>query len=366
MRLGLTSAAGLLGAALLLGPPGALALDLSQPEIKKFIAEVVQRDHLKRAWVAKVLGAAEIKPSIVEAMSKPAEHVRPWFEYRRVFITERRIHDGREFMSAHRAELEAAAADTGVPAAIIAAIVGVETSYGRILGSYRVVDALATLSFAYPPRAAYFRGELEQYLLLVREAKFDPLKAIGSYAGAMGACQFMPRSYREFAVDGNHDGRIDLWNSWPDIIASVAHYFVVHGWRPGQPIAASAELWYPDIEDLPSGRIELTSRVDALRAKGLLFESTLPADAPAVFIALRDVDRPAYRIGFHNFWVITRYNHSSMYALAVAELAAAIAVPDEHDAPAAGKPAAPVPVRSLDPDAELPHHGAASAHGGAP
>jgi membrane-bound lytic murein transglycosylase B len=326
MRARLSRAA--LGALLAIAlPRPASALDLAQPDVREFVEQVVEHDHLPRAWVENVLAAAEPKPAIIEAISKPAEHVRPWFEYRAVFLTERRIREGREFVVAHAPELAAATRDSGVPGEIIAAIVGVETSYGRIMGSYRVVDALATLAFGYPPRASYFRGELEQFLLLAREARFDPLKALGSYAGAMGACQFMPRSYRAFAVDANGDGRIDLWSSWPDIIASVAHYFAVHGWRAGEPVAAVADLWNPDVEELPSGRVDLNASIEALRAKGLSFGTPLAADAPAVFVALRDADSPEYRVGFHNFWVITRYNHSAMYALAVADLAAAIAAP---------------------------------------
>jgi len=334
----------LLLAVLALGAsPAARALDLNDPQVKGFIDEVVARDHLKRAWVRRVLGAAEMRPPVVEAMTRPAERVRAWFEYRAIFLTDKRIRDGREFVQAHRAELDAATRDTGVPGEIIAAIVGVETSFGRIMGNYRVVDSLSTLAFGFPARSAFFRSELEQFLLLAREAKFDPLAVQGSYGGAMGAPQFMPSNYRSLAVDGDHDGKIDLWNSWPDIIASVAHYFAFHGWIAGEPAVASADLWDPDVEDLPTGRLDLNSTVGALRAKGLDFATSLPADAPAVFLALRNAAGPTYRIGFHNFWVITRYNHSALYALAVTELAQALAAP----APAAE--AAPAPASAVPP-----------------
>ena len=314
----------LLAVALFAGAP-ARALDVKRADVKAFIEEVSARNHLKKSWVTQVLRAAEVRPAVIEAMNRPAERVRAWFEYRAIFITERRIRDGRDFVAAHRVELAAASRDTGVPGEIIAAIVGVETSFGRIMGSYRVVDALATLGFEYPARGAFFRGELEQFLLLAREAKFDALSVTGSYGGAMGAPQFIPSSYRAFAIDGDGDGRVDLWRSWPDIIASVAHYFSAHGWQTGEPVVADATLWDPDIEGLPAGRLDLTDRVDTLRARGVLFDTTLAADAPAVFLALRDTSAPTYRVGFHNFWVITRYNHSSMYALAVAELAQALA-----------------------------------------
>jgi membrane-bound lytic murein transglycosylase B len=313
----------------------AAALDVKRPDVKAFITEVSARNHLKRSWVTKLLRAAEIRQPILDAMSKPAEHVRSWYEYRAIFVTERRIREGREFMQAHRAELDAVATRTGVPAEYVAAIIGVETYYGRILGSYRVLDALATLTFEYPARAPLFRSELEQFLLLSREAKFDPLKVQGSYGGAMGAPQFMPSSYRSFAVDGDGDGRIDLWGSWPDIFASVAHFFIVHGWRPGEPVVAPAELWYPGVEGLPAGRLELNETVGSLRAKGVLFQTGLPPETAAVFLALRESDGPGYRVGFHNFSVITRYNRSNLYALAVTELAAALAAPPPATAAAA-------------------------------
>jgi membrane-bound lytic murein transglycosylase B len=275
-----------------------------------------------------VVASAELKPAIVEAMSKPAERVLQWSGYRKIFLTEQRIRDGREFYAAHRVLLEDVAERTGVPGELVAAIVCVETSYGTKMGKYRVLDALATLAFDYPARAAYFRGELEQFLLLTREAGVNPLTATGSYAGAMGAPQFMPRSYRAFARDGDKDGRIDLWTDWPDIIESVAHYFVEHGWRRDEPAVAHAQLFDPDVEDLPGNRLELIQTLGALRAKGVEFATALPDEAKGMFIALRDADGPTYRVGFHNFWVITRYNHSPMYALAVCELALAItAVP---------------------------------------
>jgi membrane-bound lytic murein transglycosylase B len=317
--------------------PSAAAIDVERPEVKAFIDEVVARDAFDRTRVRKLLAAAETKSAIIDAMNRPIERARPWFEYRALFVSEKRIADGREFYAAHRALLEDVSRRTGVPGAIIAAIVGVESNFGAIPGHWRVLDALATLAFDYPPRAAYFRGELEQFLLLAREAKFDPLKVTGSYAGAMGAPQFMPGSYRSFALDGDGDGRIDLWNDWPDIVESVAHYFVTHGWHPGEPVFTTAGLFDPDVEDLPSGHLEFNHTVASLAAKGVLFTSSLPADAPALFVALQDADGPVYRVGFHNFWVITRYNRHAVYALAVAELAAAI----DGAEPAARAAAAP-------------------------
>ena len=319
-------------------PGAAAAVDLKRPEVRSFIAEVVARDHFKRAWVRKLLAAAESRPAVIEAITRPAEHVRPWFEYRALFMTDKRIREGAEFYTAHRVLLDEVAARSGVPGAIVAAIVGVETSYGRLTGRFRVLDALATLAFDYPPRAAYFRGELEQLLLLAREKGVDPLTATGSYAGAMGAPQFMPRSYRTFAVDGDRDGKVDLWGDWPDIVESVAHYLAANGWRRDEPVFAPAELRYPDVEELSSGKLELGSSVDSLQRKGVEFETTLPPEARTLFVAQRGADGPSYGVGFNNFWVITRYNRSSMYARVVSELADAIL-----QAVAAGS-AAPAPV----------------------
>jgi membrane-bound lytic murein transglycosylase B len=310
--------------ALIVVATGARAVDVKRPEVQSFVDEVATKNHLDRAWVEQIVAAAESKPAIVDAMKKPAEHVLQWHEYRKIFITEERIRQGREFMSEHARLLAETSARTGVPGEIIAAIVGVETAYGRKTGRYRVLDALATLAFDYPPRAAFFRGELEQFLVLSRDAGFDPLKATGSYAGAMGAPQFMPSSYRSFARDGDRDGRIDLWADWADIVESVAHYFVAHGWHTGEPVFAVADLENPDVEGLPGTRLDPTLGLDALRNLGVVFSGTVADADKATFIALRNVDQPAYRVGFHNFWVITRYNHSAMYALAVAELAALI------------------------------------------
>ncbi|MBS0395508.1 MAG: lytic murein transglycosylase B, partial [Proteobacteria bacterium] len=318
------AAAELLAAALAtlaaLAAPPAAALDLARPEVRAFVNEVAARDGLERRWVARIVRAAESKPSILEAMGRPAERVKPWYEYRAIFLTEKRIQDGRAFYAEHRALLDDVEARTGVPGELITAIVGVETSYGRLTGRYRVLDALATLAFDYAPRAHFFRGELEQFLLLCREAHVDPLRASGSYAGAMGAPQFMPSSYRQYARDGDHDGRIDLWNDWADIVESVAHYFVAKGWQRGGPLVATADLWYPDVEGLTANRLELAETVASLRARGVELDATIDDGTPAMFLALREPDAPTYRVAFHNFWVITRYNHSAMYALAATEL----------------------------------------------
>lgn len=310
---------------LMAGAQPARALDLSREEVRGFVADLQQRHGMQRAWLEDLLADAADQPRIVELMSRPAERVRPWHEYRAHFLTEQRIAEGARFWDTHRARLAAAERATGVDAAIIVAIIGVETFYGRITGGFRVLDALATLAFDYPPRSGYFRGELEQFLLLIREERVDARQVKGSYAGAMGAPQFMPRSYRAYAVDGDADGRRDLWGSWDDVIASVANYLAVHGWRAGEPATAPAELWYPDEAVLVAGSIQANETVQSLRDKGLSFDSRLAAAAPAVFIGVAGSSGPELRAGFHNFAVITRYNRSVLYALAVEELGGAIA-----------------------------------------
>lgn len=321
-------------ALMLVAPARVGALDLQRSDVREFIDDVVKRDHFERAWVENILASAEIKPVIVDIMKKPAEHVLQWSDYRRIFLTEERIRQGREFLAEHGPLLADVYSRTGVPAEIIAAIVGVETSYGRKTGHYRVLDALATLGFDYPPRAVFFRGELEQFLLLAKEAGIDPFKATGSYAGAMGAPQFMPRSVRSFAKDGDHDGKIDLWTNWRDIAESVAHYFVAHGWRQGEPVYLDATLEDPDVEDLAANRLDSASTLTDLAEKGVTFDGTLPGDREGLLLALRSGDAPVYGVGLHNFVVITKYNHSPMYALAVTQLAAALRAPaDPVEAP---------------------------------
>ena len=303
-----------------------LAIDAGRDDVRVFIDEMAQQHGLDRAWVGQLLGAATSQARIIELMNRPAERTKPWHEYRDHFLTEQRIALGLEFWSAHRDRLAEVEARTGVPARVIVGILGVETFYGRITGSYRVLDALSTLAFDYPPRASYFRGELEQFLLLSREEDVAPLTVKGSYAGAMGYPQFMPRSYRAYAVDGDGDGRRDLWTSWDDVIASIANYLAGHGWRAGEPVLAAADLpWPDDATGLVAGSIRADETIGSLRSKGLVFDSPLPDDAPALFIEVAGSAGPERLAGFHNFAVITRYNRSVLYALAVEELGSTVA-----------------------------------------
>jgi membrane-bound lytic murein transglycosylase B len=302
----------------------AVAIDLSRDDVRAFAVEMEQKHGFDRAWLDKLLRQAESLPRIIELMSRPAERVKPWHEYRAHFLTEQRIEQGARFWEDHRARLAEVECRTGVPARVIVSILGVETFYGRITGKIRVIDALATLAFDYPPRSSYFRAELEQFLLLTREEQVDPLVVTGSYAGAMGYPQFMPRSYRAYALDGNGDGRRDLWSSTDDAIASIANYLAAHGWRAGEPVVAAAQLEFPDAEGLVAGGIVTDETVGSLRAKALQFDTVLGDDAPALFIDVAGNGGPELRVGFHNFAVITTYNRSVLYALAVNDLSEAI------------------------------------------
>jgi membrane-bound lytic murein transglycosylase B len=310
--------------ALLAAAPPAAALDGNREDVREFMQEMLRKHGFDEAWLAGVIGAAESQPKIIERMSRPAEQVMPWHRYRDHLLTDERTAAGVEFWTAHRARLAEVERSTGVAQHVIVGILGVESYFGRMTGRDRVIDALATLAFDYPPRGAYFRAELEQFLLLVHEEQVDVSTALGSYAGAMGSAQFMPRSYRAFAVDGDGDSRRDLWGSWDDVIASVANYLAKHGWRAGEPVAAPASLWFPRADELVPGKLAPDTTVKALRDRGLSFDTSLDGKAPAFFISVAGDQGPELRAAFHNCGVITRYNRSVMYALAVHDLGSRI------------------------------------------
>jgi membrane-bound lytic murein transglycosylase B len=336
----------------LAGSQPAAAISTHRADVKAFVAQMADQYGFKKRAVRKWLDAAKSQPAILEAMEKPAEKAKPWYEYRPIFLNERRIREGTEFWLAHREELDRASVRSGVPPEILAAILGVETYYGRLTGSYRVIDALATLAFDYPPRSKFFTDELAQYLLLTRDLHLDPLSVKGSYAGAMGAPQFMPSNYRRFAVDADADGRVDLWSNWSDVCASVGNYLKEHGWNEGEPVLSEARVDPAKAEELDGRKLALEETVGSLKAKGVDFDSSLPADAPALLIAADQADGVHWRVGYSNFYVITRYNHSALYAMAVYELAAAVkqqvlasdaqrGVPPSTAPPAAAPPAPP-------------------------
>jgi membrane-bound lytic murein transglycosylase B len=306
---------------------GRTRFDLDRAEIRAFVEATAAAQKMQPLDVYRLLAKAEPQPRIIELISKPAERVSAWWEYRANFLTEQRIAEGTQFMLEHRARLEKAHRDTGVAPQYVVAIIGVETFYGRITGKYRVLDALATLAFDYPPRAEFFRSELAQFIALSKEEKVDPLTALGSYAGAMGASQFMPSSYRRYAVDGSDDNQRDLFADWDDIIASVANYFKEHGWVAGGPVLADAVV-QPDAPAIAeAGNLKLNETIAGLKAKGVEFDPAgKDADTPVLLVPAETEGGPSYRVGFKNFEVITRYNRSVRYAMAVHDLAETIAV----------------------------------------
>ncbi len=304
----------------------ASAVDVERPDVAAFIDEMVESYSYERGQLECILADAEIKQSIIDLISKPAERTLTWGEYRKIFLTEERIEAGAEFWRQYSDILDNISESTGVPVEILVGVIGVETYFGRITGGHRVVDALATLAFDYPPRAAFFRRELEQFLLLVREEKMTASDAVGSYAGAMGRPQFMPSSYRAFAVDGTGDGKRDIWNDWTDVAASIANYFIEHDWRTGEDIVVPASLGQRWRGSAPDNSLEPRETVASLSTQGVMFATDMPPTSAGQLLTLETANGAEHWVGFHNFFVITRYNRSVMYALAVHQLGRKIAL----------------------------------------
>lgn len=306
----------------------ARAAPLDGEAVAQFIDEMVREHAFERAALEATLARAERSDRIISLMSRPAEKVKPWFEYRPLFISKKRIRDGVAFWNDHAEILAKAHDHYGVAPEVIVAILGVETAYGRISGGHRVLDALATLAFHYPgdrpARAAYFRTQLEQFLLMAREYELDPQTLEGSYAGAMGMPQFMPENYRKLAVDFDGDGRRDIWSNPSDAVGSIANYLAHHGWQPGGPVMSPAQVSdAPDAFLTTSIAPEFT--LGDLRAAGIVPSRTgVSANAAAALFELEGRDAPEYWIGYKNFYVISRYNPRVKYTMAVAQLAEAI------------------------------------------
>jgi len=290
-----------------------------------FVDKMVGQHGFDRAALSKLLDGVVIDKTILDTMARPAERVVPWNEYRNIFLTEERIAAGARFWAEHAGALEQISGRYGVAPEMIVAIVGVETYFGTRMGRYRVLDALATLAFAYPPRATFFTSELESFLLLTREEKVDATAALGSYAGAMGAGQFIPSSYRAYAVDGDADGKRDLWTNWNDVFGSVANYFAKHGWRAGEPVIERAAKADSFSGPEPRNSLELDGTVRSVAAQGYVFTTTLPPEAPAAAFSFEaEGGGSEYWVGYHNFHVVTRYNRSTKHALAAHQLSQAI------------------------------------------
>jgi membrane-bound lytic murein transglycosylase B len=304
----------------------------SNEEAMKWADELADRRGLDREWVQRAVGRAQFLPLISRLVAPPPVGTsKNWRVYRSRFIDNTRIAAGTQFWEENEATLQRAEKEFGVPPEIIVGIIGVETIYGQQMGNFRVIDALATLAFNFPEthpraveRAAYFRGELENFLLMQSEQKSDPLTPLGSYAGATGMPQFMPSSMRQWAVDYDGDGRIDLTRSAADVIGSVANYFKSYGWRPGMPthFAVTFDETKLDKEALLAPDILPTFSVASFMDKGAVLEGpALDHTGPLALVELQNGDAPPqYVAGTENFYVITRYNWSSYYAMAVIEL----------------------------------------------
>ncbi|MFQ3334079.1 MAG: membrane-bound lytic murein transglycosylase B [Woeseiaceae bacterium] len=299
--------------------------DVNRNNIQNFIITMVEKHGFDGNDLSSILSKAESKEKILEAISRPAEKRLTWNEYRNIFIKDERVKAGANFWLEHKQILENISQETGVTIEILVGIIGVETYFGRFTGGYRVIDALSTLAFDYPKRSAFFTKELEAYLLLTREESMDPFAATGSYAGAMGSPQFMPSSYRAYAIDSDGDDKRDIWTNWSDVIGSVANYFIEHGWQQGNQIIVPAKIAQLDSAPKIKGGLKATETVKVLKEKGIIFDTTMKDDHPSELLYLEQENANNYWVAFHNFFVITRYNHSTMYALAVHQLGQEIA-----------------------------------------
>ncbi len=297
----------------------------NQQSIQQFIQEMVSEHQFDSDVLSQLFSQSRKYQSIIDAISRPAE-AKPWYEYRQIFVNRERVRGGVLFWNDNAETIESVAKVYKVPPQILVAIVGVETRYGKHKGRYPVLDSLSTLAFAYPPRASFFRSELKQYLLMTREEKFDPLERKGSYAGAMGIPQFISSSFRRYAVDFDKDGKRDLWESVADAVGSVGNYFSRHGWKEGQPIAHKVSvsgLKYRSL--IKNESLKPAYTPEQLRLAGVVLPDNLPADLKGTLIELDSGDGPEYWAVWHNFYVISRYNHSALYSMAVFQLSNEIA-----------------------------------------
>lgn len=292
-------------------------------EVKAFINNMVSKHKFDRQELVSMFKQVEIKDKIIQAIKRPAES-KPWYQYRPIFLTDKRIRLGVKFWNEHAETLERAKETYGVPEQIIVAILGVETYYGNNKGRFRVMDSLSTLAFGYPKRSKFFTSELEEYLLLTRDEKVDPLSLKGSYAGAMGKPQFIASSYRRYAVDFDGDGKRDLLNNTDDVIGSVANYFSQHNWEAGAPIATPAQVIGKDYKSIVDNGIKPKQPLSELVKNGVSVFNDFPLEQNSALIEFELKGGHEYWVGFDNFYVITRYNHSELYAMAAFQLSRAI------------------------------------------
>ena len=309
-------------AGLLLSMPSiASTSNVDKQDMQRFIDEMARQHKFERNELEALLGNAKIHQSILDAISRPAE-AKPWYKYKTIFLILSRIKGGIKFWNDNALTLKKASQKYGVPAEYMVAIIGVETRYGRHKGSFPVIDSLATLAFAYPPRSEFFRGELKEFLLMTREEKIDPSKQMGSYAGAMGMPQFISSSFRNYAIDFDKDGFRDLWNNPADAIGSVANYFKRHGWEKGQPVVAEVKTQGKRYKHLLGRELKPEYTYSSLKKYGVRFKKKYPTTLKGTLLELDSgTKQPEYWVGWQNFYVISRYNHSAHYSMAVYQLA---------------------------------------------
>lgn len=288
-------------------------------DVQEFIQHMAKAHQFNPTQLEQLFNTVTIQPSIIKAISRPAE-AKPWYRYQRIFASDKRTQQGAAFWTAHKDALAKAETQYGVPAQVIIAVMGVETFYGQHQGNFKVIDALTTLAFDYPPRSKFFRKELEEYLLMTRENQLDPTRLHGSYAGAMGQAQFMPSSYRHYAVDFSGKHKIDLENNTDDAIGSIANYLAKNGWQRNRPTAIKAKIsgtQFHKVHGADKKHRKPSVTVAELQQYGIRAETDLTPDSKAVFITLEDEDKEEYWLGLNNFYVITRYNPSINYAMMV-------------------------------------------------
>jgi membrane-bound lytic murein transglycosylase B len=314
----------------MMAPGGGLfAAQLDGTEVTEFINYMVSTHGFVRDDLDRIFKKTQRSDRVLALMQRPAEKAKPWSQYRSLFVTSKRIRDGVDFWNRNDDALARAAVQYGVAPEVIVAIIGVETSYGRISGNHRVMDALATLAFHYPSdnpkRSNFFRTQLEQFLLFTREDKLDPLNLTGSYAGAMGMPQFMPESYRKLAIDFDGDGARSIWSNSDDAIGSVANYLSHHGWQQSGPVTSPAKIVGGDPSTFLKSSMKPTFRLAELIAAGITpVDQSISVDEEAALFELDGASGNEYWVGYTNFYVISRYNPRVKYAMAVAHLSEAI------------------------------------------
>jgi len=308
-----------LGCCLMLLPGVSVANYAQHPVALKWLQSMVDQG-FSRNYLVKVLKSAKRQNSILKAMNRQAEGRLSWEKYRARFIETGRIQNGNKFWKKHRLALERAQREYGVPAAMIVSIIGVETRYGKVTGNYRVLDALATIAFDLPRRSAFFQNELTQFIRLTKEEEIAYTKPKGSYAGAMGYGQFLPSSFRDYAIDFDADGKRDIWKNPVDAIGSVANYLAAHGWQQGQPVIEAATITKPLNDKWINNGLELKVTLKEWRSKSVTGAVNRNLSEKATLMRLKQNKKDLYWFGLQNFYVITRYNHSRYYAMAVYQL----------------------------------------------